>query len=67
MTATSARLRAEQHVAEQATIDHLVRSLSGGVPESDCRVVSGVTETGLMVEDQLRKAWTRTYIGLALP
>ncbi|HEX5321179.1 MAG TPA: hypothetical protein VFW46_18595 [Stellaceae bacterium] len=65
MTAESASLRALQgHIAEEATIDHLVRSLK---PEITGRVVSGVTETGLAVEDQLRKAWTRTYIGLALP
>lgn len=67
MTAERARLSVRQgHVAEKATIDHLVRSLSSGVSQRPSRVMSGVTESGLLIEDQLRKTWNQQVIGLAI-
>jgi hypothetical protein len=53
------------HIGDEATIDHLVRSLS---PEAsfDNRVHDAMTETGLCVEDQVRKTWNNPVIGLAI-
>ena len=53
------------HVMEEATIDHLVRSLAPEEPHADMRH-DAVTETGLSVEDQIRKAWNNPVIGLAI-
>lgn len=66
MTAESPRQGArERHVAEKATIDHLIELLCGdGQPRG--RVLAPVTETGLAIEDQVRKTWNRTVIGLAI-
>ncbi|GEM_PF-2819885 len=67
MTAEHARIRAHQgHVAEKATIDHLVRALSETPPADEGRVLAAVTDSGLVVEDQVRKIWDRTIIGLAI-
>jgi hypothetical protein len=64
MTAPDARARARQgHIAEQATIDHLIRSLS---LEPQGRVVPATTETGLLVQDQIRKTWNPIVIGLVI-
>jgi hypothetical protein len=66
MTAERARQSARQrHVAEKATIDHLIQSLCGEI-EPRGRVLAPVTETGLTIEDQVRKTWNRTVIGLAI-
>jgi hypothetical protein len=66
MTASDARARARQgHIAEQATIDHLIRSLSFEPPGSG-RILSAKTETGLTVQDQIRKSWNPIVIGLAI-
>jgi hypothetical protein len=67
MTAERARANARKgHVAEKATIDHLIQSLSGGEPEHDGRVLAAVTESGLAIEDQVRKTWNRMVVGLAI-
>jgi len=67
MTAERARLRARKgHIAEKATIDHLIQSLSGGEPAIERRVLAAVTETGLLIEDQVHKVWDRPMIGLAI-
>lgn len=59
-----ARFRKWQ-VSEEATIDHLVRSLA---PEAhiDPRMHDAVTHTGLCVEVQVRKTWNNPVIGLAI-
>ena len=54
------------HIGEEATIDHLVRSLSLEEPHVDNRVHDAVTETGLVVEAQVRKSWDNPVIGLAI-
>ena len=56
------------HCQEEATIDHLVRLLTG--PGSTSGMThSAFTATGLAIEDQIRKAWrpdsVRT-VGLAM-
>jgi len=67
MTAERARQSARQrHVAEKATIDHLIQSLSSGTREPQGRVLDAVTESGLTIEDQVRKTWNRMVIGLAI-
>jgi hypothetical protein len=66
MTAPDASARARQgHIAEEATIDHLIRSLSFETQGSG-RVLSATTETGLTIEDQIRKSWNPIVIGLAI-
>lgn len=66
MTAPDASARARQgHIAEEATIDHLIRSLSVGVPGSG-RVLPATTETGLNIQDQFRKTWNPIVIGLVI-
>ena len=66
MTAERARQSArDRHVAEKATIDHLIQSL-GSETEPQGRVLAPVTETGLTIEDQVRKTWNRTVMGLAI-
>jgi hypothetical protein len=54
------------HVSEEATIDHLVRSLAPEAPHMDTRVHDAMTHTGLYVEAQVRKAWNNPVIGLAI-
>ena len=54
------------HIGEEATIDHLVRSLSLEEPHVDNRTHDAVTETGLVVEAQVRKSWDNPVIGLAI-
>lgn len=53
------------HVNEEATIEHLVRSLA---PEEqlDPRIHDAVTPSGLCVEAQVRKTWNNPVIGLAI-
>jgi hypothetical protein len=67
MTAESAReLAYRGHVAEEATIEHLVRTLSPETPPGDGKVFEAVTESGLVVEEQVRKAWSQPVVGLAV-
>ena len=54
------------HVSEEATIDHLVRSLAFEEPQIGTRVHDAVTRTGLCVEAQIRKTWNNSVIGLAI-
>ena len=54
------------HVMEQATIDHLVRSLAPEEPHIDNRLHDAMTDTGLCVEEQVRKTWNNPVIGLAI-
>ena len=54
------------HVSEEATIDHLVRSLTPAEPQIDTRVHDALTDTGLCVEEQVRKVWNNPVIGLAI-
>ena len=54
------------HVSEEATIDHLVRSLAPEAPDLDNRVHDAMTHNGLCVEAQVRKAWNNPVIGLAI-
>ena len=54
------------HVSEEATIDHLVRSLAFEEPRIDTRVHDPITPTGLCVEAQVRKTWNNPVIGLAI-
>jgi hypothetical protein len=54
------------HVSEEATIEHLVRSLAPVEPHVDTRVHDAMTHTGLFVEAQVRKTWSNPVIGLAI-
>ena len=55
------------HRREKATIDHLVRSIGGGEPQSaETTMHSPFTASGLAVEDQVRKAWRPPSAGLAM-
>jgi hypothetical protein len=54
------------HVSEEATIDHLVRSLAFEEPQADNRRHDAMTTTGLCVEEQVRKTWDNPVIGLAI-
>jgi hypothetical protein len=54
------------HISEEATIDHLVRSLAFEEPEVDTRSHAAVTASGLCVEEQVRKTWNNRVIGLAI-
>jgi hypothetical protein len=54
------------HIGEEATIDHLVRSLAPEEPHVDNRIHDAVTESGLCVEDQVRKTWNNPIVGLAI-
>jgi hypothetical protein len=66
MTAPDAGARARQgHIAEEATIDHLIRSLSLET-EGSGRVLSATTESGLTIQDQIRKSWNPIVIGLVI-
>ncbi len=54
------------HVSEAATIDHLVTVLAPEAPHIDNRVHDAVTDNGLCVEAQVRKAWNNPVVGLAI-
>lgn len=54
------------HVSEEATIEHLVRSLAPEAPHIDPRIHDAMTHTGLCVEAQVRKTWNNPVIGLAI-
>ena len=59
------RLIKAWHKREKATIDHLVGAM--GNPRSVSGTVhSPMTETGLAVEDQVRKAWRPCGVGLPI-
>jgi hypothetical protein len=59
------RLIKAWHKREKATIDHLVGALGGGKTTSGT-VHSPLTETGLAVEEQVRKAWRPCGVGLPI-
>jgi len=54
------------HVSDEATIEHLVRSLAPAEQHIDNRVHDAMTHTGLCVEAQVRKTWNSPVIGLAI-
>jgi hypothetical protein len=54
------------HVGEKATIDHLVHSLAPETPRCEPRIHDPVTESGLVVEAQIRKSWSSRFVGLAV-
>ena len=54
------------HVGEKALIDHLVRGGAGEGPDAPHRVLSSLTASGLLVEEQVRKAGNRSPFGLAI-
>jgi hypothetical protein len=59
------RLIRNWHKNEKATIDHLVGVM--GKPRTVSGTVhSPMTETGLVVEDQVRKAWRPAGVGLPI-
>ena len=68
MTAERATRRRTRklHIGDKAVIDHLVRGISAGKSGSVGRVHDAVTASGLLVEEQVRKAWDRTLVGLAM-
>ena len=53
------------HVGEKAVIDHLVRG-SGEKRRAKGRVHAPFTDSGLLVEEQVRKAGNRSEFGLAI-
>jgi len=55
----------KRHVREKAVIDHLVRAVFRRASEVG-RVHEPFTLSGLSVEDQLRKVWHPSPIGLAM-
>ena len=59
------RLIKNWHRHEKATIDHLVGVM--GKPNTLSGTVhSPMTDTGLVVEDQVRKAWRPAGVGLPI-
>jgi len=52
------------HRREKATIDHLVNAIDAK-GETAGRTHSAMTSTGLIVEEQVRKAWQPYGLGLA--
>ena len=60
------RLFRKWHIGDEATINHLVRSLSPERPHIDNRVHDAMTASGLVVESQVRKTWNNPVIGLAI-
>jgi hypothetical protein len=53
------------HRREKATIDHLVRRISD--PKSAAVTThSAFTASGLAIEEQVRKAWRPSPVGLAM-
>jgi predicted transcriptional regulator len=53
------------HRREKATIDHLVNVVDSK-GETGGRTLSPMTSTGLIVEEQVRKAWQPYGLGLAI-
>ncbi|HZT87034.1 MAG TPA: hypothetical protein VFA12_03625 [Stellaceae bacterium] len=53
------------HVGEKAVIDHLVRG-SGEKRQAKGRTHPAFTDSGLLVEEQVRKAGNRSPYGLAI-
>jgi hypothetical protein len=64
-TLSTRRLIKAWHKREKATIDHLVGAL-GGTKSGSGTVHSPMTDTGLVVEDQIRKAWRPCGVGLPI-
>jgi len=60
------RTNRKWHVAEKAVLDHLVRNVSASLSERTGVTHAAVTATGLLVEEQVRKAWNRSPNGLAM-
>jgi hypothetical protein len=54
------------HRREKATIDHLARAIGARETPVPPTVHSAFTQSGLAVEDQLRKAWQPVTLGLAM-
>ena len=52
------------HRRDKAMIDHLVGSVGGGKGDIVGRTHSPMTSSGLVVEDQVRKAWQPCGVGL---
>ena len=63
--ALSRRRTRKRHVREEATIDHLVRAVYSKAHERGT-THSPITETGLSVEEQVRKEWHPGPGGLAI-
>ena len=61
----SRRLIQMWHRREKATIDHLVHN-TGDMPAEISTTHSAFTDSGLAVEDQVRKAWRPGPTGLAV-
>jgi hypothetical protein len=59
------RLVKAWHKREKATIDHLV-GVMGNLKSASGTVHSPLTETGLTVEEQVRKAWRPCGVGLPI-
>jgi hypothetical protein len=53
------------HRREKATIDHLVRAI-GDTKNAAATTHSAFTASGLAIEDQVRKAWHPSPVGLAV-
>jgi hypothetical protein len=53
------------HRREKATIDHLVRAI-GDTKSAAATTHSAFTASGLAIEDQVRKAWHPSPVGLAI-
>jgi hypothetical protein len=54
------------HRREKATIDHLARAIGARETPGAATTHSAFTQSGLAVEDQLRKIWQPAPIGLAM-
>ena len=52
------------HRRDKAMIDHLVGSVGGGKGDTAARTHSPMTSSGLVVEEQVRKAWQPCGVGL---
>jgi len=58
-----------RHIRDKSVIDHLARELYQPKPESASEKAtspSGTLETGLSVEEQVRKEWDSTQGGLPM-
>jgi hypothetical protein len=62
---SSKRLVKMWHRREKATIDHLVRT-AGDAKGASRTTHSAFTSSGLAVEEQVRKAWQPSSMGLAI-
>ena len=62
---SSRRLIKLWHRREKATIDRLVKGLAEPSRDANGRLHSAMTASGLVVEEQLRKAWRPCSVGLA--